>query len=57
MIDLKMKTKPKREKGKKESHFTSRRCCKPKGNGINTWITTVELLVTAYAGYSAEKMY
>jgi hypothetical protein len=46
-----------KEKEKKESHFTSRRWYKPKGNGINPWIHFAELLGIAGAGYTAENMY
>jgi hypothetical protein len=46
-----------KKKGKKRKPFHQPPYYKPKGNGINPWIHTVELLDAACAGYIAEDMY
>jgi hypothetical protein len=46
-----------KKKGKKRKPFHQPPYYKPKGNGINPWIPTDELLDTACAGYIAENMY
>jgi hypothetical protein len=39
------------KKRKKESRTSAAACSKPKGNGINAWITTADQFVVAGAGY------
>jgi len=46
-----------KKKGKKRKPLYQPPLSRPKGNGINPWIHTDELLDAACAGYIAENMY